>query len=279
MKKPKNIANILLAVVFFVGLAVLLYPTISDYVNERHQSHAIATYNEAVAQVKPEDYSAYRQAAQAYNAALTAETANRYVLDDAQLAQYNSLLDVGGTGMMGYIEIERIGVNLPIYHGVDEAVLQVGAGHIPGSSLPVGGAGTHSVLSGHRGLPSAKLLTDLDQMQEGDVFLLHVLDEVLAYEVDQIKIVLPEETDDLEIADGQDYCTLVTCTPYGVNTHRLLVRGHRVDYTEALRLSVEADAVQIDPILVAPVLAVPVLILFLLVLVFAPGGKKKKKGR
>ena len=177
---------------------------------------------------------------------------------------------------MGYIEIPKIKCNLPIYHGTDEAVLQIAIGHVQGSSLPAGGESTHCVLSGHRGLPSAKLFSDLDQLTEGDVFLLRVLDETLTYEVDQIRTVLPDELDDLAIEEGKEYCTLVTCTPYGINSHRLLVRGHRVEnQASASTIRVTADAMQIEPLLIAPLVAVPML-LVLLVMVLIPHRTKKK---
>ena len=181
-------------------------------------------------------------------------------LTEEEYAEYLSLLDIGGTGIMGYVQISAIGVNLPVYHSVDEAVLQIAVGHIPGSSLPVGGERSHSVLSGHRGLPSAKLFSDLDQMQEGDVFTLNVMDQTITYMVDQIRIVLPEETDDLAIQAGKDYCTLVTCTPYGINPHRMLVRGRRIENI-AGEVVVVAEAVRIPTYVVIP--AVGILLLFL----------------
>ena len=179
---------------------------------------------------------------------------------------------------MGYIEIPSIKVALPIYHGTEDTVLQHAIGHLEWSGLPVGGKGSHCVLSGHRGLPSAKLFTNLDKLAEGDTFILRVLDEALTYEVDQILIVEPQDVDALRIIDGGDYCTLVTCTPYGINTHRLLVRGHRVENTEeAHTVYVTADAMQIEPLLVAPAVAIPIL-LVLLVMLLRPKPSKKKSG-
>ena len=200
------------------------------------------------------DYEAMWNAAAEYNRRLLADTGNRYRMTEAEEEEYESLFDVTGTGIMGYVEIPKIKTSLPIYHGTDEAVLQIAIGHLAGSSLPVGGEGTHCVLTGHRGLPSAKLFTNLDEMEEGDTFSLHVLDQTLTYEVDQIRIVEPQELEDLEIEAGKDYCTLVTCTPYGVNSHRLLVRGHRIETPEE-SVPVPADAVQVDRFLVAPVVA------------------------
>ena len=198
-----------------------------------------------------------------YNQTL-AERGTSFVLSDAQKAAYEKQLDVSGVGIMGYIEIPQLGVSLPIYHGTEESVLQVAVGHMEWSSLPVGGTSSHCVLSGHRGLPSAKLFTDLDKLQEGDIFMLRVLDEVLTYEVDQIRIVEPSQVSDLQIVEGKDLCTLVTCTPYGVNTQRLLVRGHRVKNIQ--QSNVTSDALQIEPLIVAPIVATPLLLLLLVLL-------------
>ena len=219
-------------------------------------------------------YDAMLQASRDYNQSLAARETS-YFLSERQQAEYDSLLDVGGTGIMGYIEIPEIDVSLPIYHGTEDTVLQAAVGHLEWTSLPVGGESTHCVLSGHRGLPSAKLFTNLDKLREGDTFLLRVLDEILTYEVDQILIVEPQDTAALEIVEGQDYCTLVTCTPYGINTHRLLVRGHRIDNIEEVKtVRVTADAVQLEPMLVAPVVAIPML-LILLILLMLPRRRKK----
>ena len=226
----KNRSTIILILIFLVGLSVMLYPTVSDYVNQRHQSRALASYDETVNEMSDADYTAYFEAADAYNQRLAA-TPNSFFTPE-QVSGYDETLDVSGTGIMGYITIPRIGVELPVYHGTSDGVLQVAAGHLEGSSLPVGGAGTHAVISAHRGLPSAKLFTNLDELEAGDTFTITVLDRVLTYEVDRISIVLPTETDLLQPVEGQDYVTLMTCTPYGINTHRLLVRGHRVNTRE-----------------------------------------------
>lgn len=268
LKKLKaHWSTLLLILVFLVGLSLLLYPSVSDYWNSFHQSRAIQSYVQAVADINDEDYQALLEAAQAYNQKI-AQNGNNWKLSEEDLAEYNSLLRVADSGIMGYIEIPKIQVYLPIYHGTDEEVLQIGVGHLEGSSLPVGGAGTHTVISGHRGLPSAKLFTNLDQLEEGDTFQLYVLDEVLTYQVDQILIVEPTELSDLQVEAGQDYCTLVTCTPYGINTHRLLVRGHRIENNtqSAETLRVTADAVQIEPMVVAPLLAIPILVVMLVLL-------------
>lgn len=271
-----RISTILLLVFFLTGLSLLLYPTVSDYWNSLHQSRAIATYAEQVAELDDESYQQTWADAKAYNAAL-ADKKTRLVPTEEDTAYYESLLDVTGNGIMGYIEIPSIGVSLPIYHGVEDTMLQIAIGHIEGTSLPVGGIGTHCVVSGHRGLPSAKLFTDLDKLAEGDVFLLRVLDEVLTYEVDQIHIVEPHEVDLLNISETEDLCTLITCTPYGVNSHRLLVRGHRIENIKsASSIRVTADAMQIEPVLVAPLVAAPILLVMLIALLMSTGRKRKE---
>lgn len=260
----QNLITVILVLILLTGLSLLLYPTVSDYWNSLHQSRAIATYSEAVAEIDDNNYEMLWEEAKEYNERLK-EKKNRLYLDDEERKEYESLIDVSGNGIIGYIEIPKISVALPIYHGTDEGVLQIAIGHIEGSSLPVGGAGTHCVLSGHRGLPSAKLFTNLDELVIGDEFVIRVLDETLTYEADQIRIVEPGDLSDLEIEEGKDLCTLVTCTPYGINTHRLLVRGHRVENKkEAKSIRVTADAIQIDPQLVAPVAAVPMLLILLI---------------
>ena len=275
-KKNNNWTTVFLVLLLLAGVSLLLYPSLSDYWNSMHQTRAIASYAETVSQLDTAQYDEMWKAAQDYNRSL-AQRETAFALTDEQKAAYESLLDVSGLGVMGYIEIPEIDCSLPIYHGTEESVLQVAVGHLEWSSLPVGGEGTHCVLSGHRGLPSAKLFTNLDKLAVGDTFLLRVLDEVLTYEVDQILIVEPEQVDALGIVPGEDYCTLVTCTPYGINTHRLLVRGHRVENTpEAARMHVTADATQFDPLLVAPVLAIPVLLILLMILLVP---KRRRKSR
>ena len=275
-KKNNNWTTVFLVLLLLAGVSLLLYPSLSDYWNSMHQTRAIASYAETVSQLDTAQYDEMWKTAQDYNRSL-AQRETAFALTDEQKAAYESLLDVSGLGVMGYIEIPEIDCSLPIYHGTEESVLQVAVGHLEWSSLPVGGEGTHCVLSGHRGLPSAKLFTNLDKLAVGDTFLLRVLDEVLTYEVDQILIVEPEQVDALGIVPGEDYCTLVTCTPYGINTHRLLVRGHRVENTpEAARMHVTADATQFDPLLVAPVLAIPVLLLLLMILLVP---KRRRKSR
>ena len=275
-KKNNNWTTAFLVLLLLAGVSLLLYPSLSDYWNSMHQTRAIASYAETVSQLDTAQYDEMWKAAQNYNRSL-AQRETAFALTGEQKAAYESLLDVSGLGVMGYIEIPEIDCSLPIYHGTEESVLQVAVGHLEWSNLPVGGEGTHCVLSGHRGLPSAKLFTNLDKLAVGDTFLLRVLDEVLTYEVDQILIVEPEQVDALGIMPGEDYCTLVTCTPYRINTHRLLVRGHRVENTpEAARMHVTADATQFDPLLVAPVLAIPVLLLLLMILLVP---KRRRKSR
>ena len=277
-KKKGNLITVLLVLIFLVGLSLLLYPSVSDYWNSLHQSRAIATYAEDVASLDQDQYDELWNAAHDYNASLIGRN-NAFRLNDDQKEAYERLLNVSGLGVMGYIEIPEIDCSLPIYHGTEESVLQIAVGHLEWSSLPVGGESTHCVLSGHRGLPSAKLFSNLDKLQTGDIFMLRVLDEVLTYEVDQILIVEPQETDALEIEEGKDYCTLVTCTPYGINTHRLLVRGHRIDnMEEAKTIRVTADAIQIEPLIVAPIVAIPILLLLLLLLLLPKRPQKKHGG-
>ena len=276
-KKGNHLITILLVLIFLLGLSLLLYPAVSDYWNSKHQTRAIAVYSEEVSGLDEDQYQALWEAAAAYNASLL-ERNNAYLLTEEQKAAYEQLLNVSGLGIMGYIEIPSIDCSLPIYHGTEESVLQIAIGHLEWTSLPVGGESTHCVLSGHRGLPSAKLFTNLDQLREGDTFTLRALDEVLCYEVDQIRVVEPQDTDALLPEPGQDLCTLVTCTPYGINTHRLLVRGHRIENAPEARLvRVTADAVQIEPLLVAPIVALPMLLL-LLILLLLPKRPKNDNG-
>lgn len=265
-KKGNRVMTLLLVLALLAGLFLLLYPTVSDYWNSLHQTRTITSYAENVAQLDRTEYEEMWAAAQRYNRTLS-KRENVFALTEEQKREYESLLNASDNGVMGIVEIPKIDCALPIYHGTDDAVLQIAVGHLEWSSLPVGGEGTHCVLSGHRGLPSARLFTNLDQLAVGDRFLLRVLDETLTYEVDQILIVEPQEVAALGITEGGDSCTLVTCTPYGINTHRLLVRGHRVEndaQTKAVRVT--ADALQIEPLLVAPIAAIPLLVILLAVL-------------
>ena len=229
-----RIINIAIALIFLIGLSLLLYPSVSDFYNSRHQSHVITDYIKEIDDLDEKTYQSFMEAAQTYNEKLRKKQ-DRFTLNEEEQEAYYQQLSIDYSSVMGYIEISKINCKLPIYHGTDESVLQVGAGHLEGTSLPIGGKGTHCVLSGHRGLPSAKLFSDLDQMVEGDKFVLYVLNEKLTYQVDQILIVEPENMGPLAIDENQDYCTLVTCTPYGVNTHRLLIRGTRIPNEEELK--------------------------------------------
>ena len=225
--------NCIIGLLFLAGLSVLLYPSVSDYINEKNSSRAISNYDTVIEQMEEEDYTKEWEAALAYNKYL-AEFSNLSVAavveEEREDSLYTNLLNATGTGIMGSIKIPSVKINLPIYHGTDEAVLQIAAGHYIGSSLPIGGESTHAILTGHRGLPSAKLFTDLDRLETGDIFYIKVLGEILEYQIDQIEIVLPEEVEGLSIVPGEDYVTLVTCTPYGINSHRMLIRGARIPY-------------------------------------------------
>lgn len=278
--KKNRITAILLVAVLLAGLSLLLYPLVSNYWNSIHQSQAIAAYMDDVSELDDTTYDALWEEAQGYNASLL-ENENRFFPDEEEQQQYEQLLrisDDGINGIIGYIEIPNIDVTLPIYHGTSEEILQVAIGHIEGSSLPVGGLSTHCVISGHRGLPSSRLFTDIDRLSKGDIFTLLVLDEALTYEVDQIRIVEPDDISLLEIKEGEDLCTLVTCTPYGVNSHRLLVRGHRVENQEATGfLRITADAMMIDSRFVAPILAAPILLGIILFMVLRPLKRKKRR--
>lgn len=272
-----KLTTILLILALFAGLSLLLYPTVSDYWNSLHASQAVADYAENVRNLEAEKYEQVLQDAKSYNQMLPYEQTT-FALSEEEKEAYDALLDISGTGVMGYIEIPTVNISLPVYHGTEDAVLQIAVGHLEWSSLPVGGESTHCVLSGHRGLPSAKLFTNLDKLVAGDKFIMRVLDEVLTYEVDQILIVEPTDVSTLMIEAGKDLCTLVTCTPYGINSHRLLVRGHRIEnQEEAQAIRVTSDAIQIEPLIVAPAVALPML-LVLLVILLVSGGKTKSAG-
>ena len=271
----KHLTTIILYSGLLFGLCLLLYPHVSDWWNSFHQSRAIVSYVEAVGDMSGEDMEMLLEEARAYNRRLAAKGTG-FQLTEEEKAEYESLLDISGTGIMGYVQIPNINVSLPVYHGTDEAVLQIAVGHIAGSSLPIGGESTHSVLSGHRGLPSAKLFTDLDQIQEGDIFSVTVLNETITYQVDQIRTVLPTEVSDLRIVSGEDHCTLVTCTPYGINSHRMLVRGRRIENTEEVVI-LNAEAVRIKPYLVIPAVGIPIVFGLLVTLLIYYHFKRPEK--
>jgi sortase A len=272
-----------------VGVGLLIYPSFADYWNSFHQTRAIMTYSESVSNMSAEDYEREIKRALEYNSELAREGFN-WKLSDEELERYASTLDFTGTGIMGYIQIDKINIRLPIYHGISEAVLQTSIGHIEGSSLPVGAEtydydearvlkgddGSHCVLSGHRGLPSAKLFSDLDKMVEGDTFSLFVLGNTYTYQVDQIRVVEPTDLTEVQLVPGQDYCTLITCTPYGINTHRLLVRGHRIANPQG-DVAVTADAIQIESIYIAPFIAAPIILILLIIVTIETRTSKQRK--
>lgn len=260
----KHMSTIIAILVFITGLSLLLYPTVSNYWNSKHQSRVVANYSDTLAKMdKKEKQYAIDQAVQ-YNESLVLN-GNRFSPSDSELSLYKSLLNADGTGMMGYITIPEIRCKLAIYHSVDDSVLQVGVGHLEGSSLPVGGSSTHCVISGHRGLPSARLFTDIDRLEKGDLFYLHVYGKVLAYEVDKISVVEPEDYGPLEIEEGKDLCTLLTCTPYGINTQRLMVRGHRVVDSLYDESNITSDAARVDTLVVASCVGVVLLLVGIIV--------------
>ena len=270
MKHRKS--TIILLVSFLIGLSVLLYPTISSYWNSKTQSEAIVNYEAMLANYKPEDYSAIFEEADAYNVALAA--LDRPFENHQQLENYWQVLDISGTGMMGYITVPKISQELPVYHGTSHDVLAVAVGHYQGSSLPVGGPSTHSVVSAHRGLPTAVLFTYLDRMEIGDTFHFTILDRTFTYEVDQIRIVEPNDISLIQIEPDKDHCTLLTCTPYGINTQRLLVRGHQIDATQTRHIYIANEAYRIEPLIVMPIVALPIIFAFLLYVMFAPVKKE-----
>lgn len=274
MRQHKTV--LFLALGFLVGISMLLYPAFSNFWNSRTQSRAIVDYEAVLEHLKPEDYSAMFQAAYDYNQALR-ET-DFPLMDYEEVPGYYDTLKLPGSSIIGYLKIDKIGVELPVYHGTSDEVLNAGVGHLEGSSLPVGGESTHSVMSAHRGLPSSKLFTDLDRLEPGDTFQITVLDQVLTYQVDQIKVITPVEVADLQIVEGKDYCTLFTCTPYGINTHRLLVRGIRIEtITEKPVIYVANEAFRIKPLLVTPAVAAPMLLVFLIHLMVKYREPPKKK--
>ena len=272
----KQLITYAMPIVFLIGFALLVYPSFSDYWNSFHQSEAIMHYAEAVADMKEEDYKRILDSATDYN---TTHPIN-WNFTDKDREEYNKELNFNNDGTMGYIEIPKIDVKLSIFHGTDESVLQTSIGHLEGTSLPVGGIGTHSVLSGHRGLPSARLFSDLDKLREGDIFTLHILNETLTYQVDQIRVVEPTDLSTLVANPEQDLVTLVTCTPYGINSHRLLVRGHRIENVDG-NASVISDAVQIKAIFIAPFIAIPILLILIIyiLIVTSKGYQNKYKNR
>ncbi|MBP3708451.1 MAG: class C sortase [Clostridia bacterium] len=271
----KKIPTIIIIFALIAGVCLLLYPTISNWWNSFRQTRVISKYIDDVNNLDNNRYNEILREAEVYNEEL-AQKGLKYMLSDMEIKKYNSMLNFSSTNVMGYIEIPSIQVKLAIYHGTGDDTLAVGVGHVAGSSLPVGGENTHCVLSGHRGLPSATLFSNLDKITEGDRFIINILDKTLTYEVDQIRIVEPHELNDLAIEDGKDYCTLVTCTPYGINTHRLLVRGHRVENVKE-QARVTSDAFQIEPVIVAPIVATPMILIFIIFVTIKSHRANKKR--
>ena len=278
----KRMTTVAIVLIFLVGLSVLLYPSVADYFNARNQSRAVASYHDAVRELGAADLSEMLEAARAYNEKLLSNP-QRFSPTEEETEEYRSLLSVTLGGIMGTLEVKAIGVDLPIYHGTSDAVLQIGAGHLEGSSLPVGGPGTHTVVTGHRGLPSSTLLTHLDRVQEGDIITLHVLNETLYYRVDHLSIVVPEDFSEMGIVEGMDYCTLFTCTPYGINSHRMLVRGYRIDAPEAeeeVKREIRSEAGRINiyiPLLAIVAPAFIIILTFQIVKFFKTHGRGKRK--
>ncbi len=270
--KKRKITTLILLTIFFIGLSVLLYPSVSSYWNSVTQSRAIVDYDTLLQSLTPNDYTDMFDAADSYNGALAALSFP--MTEYTGLDGYYECLNAADNGIIGYIDIDKIQVKLPIYHGTNASILNHACGHIEGTSLPVGGASTHSAISAHRGLPSAKLFTDLDRMEVGDIFRITVLDRTLVYEVDQIKVVLPNDVGDLAIEPGEDLCTLVTCTPYGINSHRLLVRGHRIESESSRSLTVVSEAYIVDRLIVTPIVALPILFALIVYVFFKPVKKK-----
>lgn len=268
-----NKIEIILVLMLFVGICGLLYPAVSQYWNTKTQTRAVEDYRQVLESLEPEDYEAYFVEAERYNSELSALSAP--LINYSEVQGYNSILNISGNGIMGYVSIPKLGVELPLYHGISAEVLNVACGHLEGTSLPIGGESTHCVLSAHRGLPHAKLFTELDKMELGDTFTITVLDRTVTYQVDQIKIVKPDVANDIQISPGEDLCTLLTCTPYGVNSHRLLVRGTRIENAAPI-LHVTSGAYRIDSLVATPVVAAPILLILLIVLMVKYRDKGSK---
>lgn len=266
-------ATIILLISFFIGLSVLLYPSISNYWNSKTQSEAIVDYEAMLASYKPEDYTEIFETANEYNQKLAALSAPLREYRQLEKEYWNTL-DISGTGMMGYITIPKINQELPVYHGTSEAVLSIAAGHFEGTSFPIGGKNTHSIISAHRGLPTAVLFTHLDRMEVGDIFYFTILDRTITYEVDQIHIVEPNDVSLIQIEDGEEYCTLLTCTPYGINTQRLLVRGHQIDELQNRNIYIVNEAYRVDPLIVMPLVALPIIFVLLIYVMIVPVKKE-----
>lgn len=271
MKKKNKWSTFILLLVFFIGLSVMLYPAISSYWNTRTQSAAIVDYEKMLENIKPEDYTKIFEEVDNYNIKLG--KLNYPLLEYNSIGNYLDILDITDTGMIGYLSIDVIGLQIPVYHTTNDSVLSIAAGHLEGSSFPVGGIGTHTVVSAHRGLPTATLFTNLDHLEIGDTFEFSVLDRKLTYQIDQIKIVDPTDTADLLIQKDSDYATLLTCTPYGINTHRLLVRGRRIETISEKTITIKSDAHRIDPLIITPIVALPILFTLMIIVLLKPVKK------
>ena len=270
----KQVPNIILALVFIIGLCIFLYPSVSDLINSWIQSREISKYEHLVAELSFEEYDQMIADAREYNQTLIGGNLTQNI-EKTQKEKYERLLSLDSTGIMGYLYISKINVRLPIYHGTDEATLQIGIGHLEGSSLPVDSDTQHVIISGHTGLPSSKLLTDLVELEVGDEFKIDVLNQRYTYEIDQILVVEPNETDSLELVKGKQYATIITCTPYGVNTHRLLVRGLLKDDTVDAKIS--GDAVIVDSTILIPIISIP-LITILFIAMINIRRKRRERG-
>lgn len=276
MKKKGKWSTLILLFIFFIGLSVMLYPSVSSYWNSRTQSETIVDYIQMLESIPKENYSEYFKAAEEYNTKLS--TLSFPLIEYGEIDGYDNILNLSGNGMIGYLTIEKLGINLPLFHGTDDNVLNNSVGHLKGSSIPIGGIGTHSVVSAHRGLPTSTLFTNLDHLEVGDTFEFTILDRTVTYIVDQIKTVEPTDTADLQIENNKDYCTLLTCTPYGINTHRLLVRGKRIDTFEEKNIYITSDAFQISTFIVTPIVALPILIVLMLIVLLKPIKKDDLEG-
>lgn len=272
-KLKKNLPNIILAIFFIIGLCIFLYPSVSDLVNEWAQDREVSQYESKVSELSYDIYEKMIFEAQEYNKSLVGKNllSNN---ENIENTNYKKILSIENTGVIGYLKIPKINVKLPIYHGTDASILQIGVGHLEGSSFPVPGETVHTVLSGHTGLPSSKLLTDLVELEVGDTFSIVILNQIYTYEVDQILVVEPDQTDALELIDGKQYATILTCTPYGVNSHRLLVRGFLRD--NIVNVDVSSEAVIIDSNIIVPIIAVPLIVILFIVMI---NIRKKKRGK
>lgn len=269
----EKISTLIVVLIIIIGILLLLYPTVSNWWNQKHQSQAIGTYIEKIEEKSKENYTSLLKKAREYNMDLSKKSFERFHLSQEEKKAYDSFLKVPGSDVMSLVEIPKLNIMLPIYHGTDQAVLQVALGHIAGTSLPIGGQGTHSVISGHTGLESARLFTDIDKLKIGDIFTLTTLGQTLTYQVDQIRVVLPNELDFLKIEEDKDLVSLQTCTPYGINTHRLLVRAERINAGDK-ELKVVPDLVAISKPTQLVITSIFVFSLFVVVKLFLFISKK-----